>query len=754
LNTFSFVDSNERPHLFSGKLGSATWKEKLEIKSNSFIIFNARTTKDLKANQSFFLKFSVSAIGFEHMIKRTIFKDLTESLTCLFGSHMARAYSERLNSLESDLANSQAVKSESTDKKTSKNNETNAMEEPIVTNTEHNLCGFQHQLSVASLTAAICGGNNDIGSLGLVDNQNKLADLNSFFYKTLLRGGFNQNYTHLYEIFSFEYDDIQIQAKSHVDHVSLDEESNLKLLKFLNTLAFYFENHSNNKAEEENSNEEESSVVRFLKVYDKNYDTSVNALNYAKTKVGGASITELVLRIFCVLIWHNSSITYESLFATNEQNELVRNEAVAHAYKAAESTRMFIIEQQQMFKLKYLNGKESEKGPTKSLIDILNEKVIYLLKFERLNDKTLNYEINKSNVTMKEADIVVSSINQHNPQHLHHHHSANSVFNKKKKGSRYPKYELVPAFNVVFDFIFDKNINNLEFITSILNLKRSFALLITKNLNLAARFLSIFISAPHDRKKNTLECLLTYLSNFFSAPSSLQFSSSYTLKPATSSSSSSNLSASSNNATASNKNLPNTKGIISFPPTLQFGTVHYLQNLYACGIKVEQEVQNAYFKLLTLLINYSNSLKKPLMSMAAEMKADELNQKILMENLIIRFDCFLISFLDIDWETNDLKFIHDLNVIAYLVKNASKCMPIDYYKSETSLTPSQVLEDIFRLSKEKFNESISSAATAATSVSNSKLSVVEEESSFNKEEDAAVKNLKTENQKTSETSKK
>jgi len=669
---------------------------------------------------------------------------------------MARAYSERLNSLESDLANSQAVKSEQTDKKTSKN-ETNAMdtfmEEPVVTNTAHNLCGFQHQLSVASLTAAICGSNSDIGSLGLVDNQNKLADLNSFFYKTLLRGGFNQNYTHLYEIFSFEYDDMQIRSRG--DSVSLDdEESNLKLLKFLNTLAFYFENHK----VEETSNDDESSVVRFLKVYDKNYDTNVNALNYAKTKVGGASITELVLRIFCVLIWHNSSITYESLFATNEQNELVRNETVAHAYKAAESTRMFIIEQQQMFKLKYLNGKESEKGPTKSLIDILNEKVIYLLKFERLNDKNLNYEINKSNVTMKEADIVVSSsstTNQHNHQHLHHHHSANSVFNKKKKGSRCPKYELVPAFNVVFDFIFDKNINNLELITSILNLKRSFALLITKNLKLASKFLSIFLSAPHDRKKNTLECLLTYLSNFFSASSSLQFSSSYTLKPTTSTNSSSNLSNSNNTATASNKNLPNTKGVFSFPPTLQFGTVHYLQNLYACGIKVEQEVQNAYFKLLTLLINYSNSLKNPSMSMAAELKTDEMNQKILMENLIIRFDCFLISFLDIDWETNDLKFVHDLNVIAYLVKNASKCMPIDYYKSESGLTPSQVLEDIFRLSKEKFNESISSgAATAATSAPNSKLSVVEEESSFNKEEDAAVKNLKTENQKASETSKK
>ena len=111
--------------------------------------------------------------------------------------------------------------------------------------------------------------------------------------------------------------------------------------------------------------------------------------------------------------------------------------------------------------------------------------------------------------------------------------------------------------------------------------------------------------------------------------------------------------------------------------------------------------------------------------------------------------------MDIDWETNDLKFVHDLNVIAYLVKNASKCMPIDFYKSESGLTPSQVLEDIFRLSKEKFNESISSVAvTAATSAPNSKLSVVEEESSFNKEEDTTVKNLKTENQKTSETSKK
>ena len=494
------------------------------------------------------------------------------------------------------------------------------------------------------MTAAL-SGNSGFSLLGLADNQNKLADLNSFFYKTLLRGGFNQNFIHFYETFPFEYDDIQATVTSNSNSATSSEnDDNLKLLTFFNKLAFYFENNQN-KIEEDSNGDDTNDVVRFLKVYDKNYDTNANVLNYAKTKVGGSSITELILRIFCVLIWHNSSITYKSLFSINEPNEFIRNEVIAHAYKAAESTRMFIIEQQQMFKLKHLNGKESEKSgatnhPIKSLIDILNEKVIYLLKFERLNEKTLNYEINKNNsMSMKDSEILASStsVNHQHNQHLHHHHSANSIFNKKKKGIRYPKYELVPTFNVVFDFIFDKNINNLELITSILNLKRSLALLVTKNLDLASSFLSIFLSSPNEnmenRTKSTLEYVLTYLSSFFSSTSSPQCLSSYNLKNAT-------------NSTTPNSNsntnvLPNTippnnvKGMFSFPPTLQFGTVHYLQNLYACGITVEHEVQTSYFKFLTLLLNYSTYLKKPAISI-------EVDQKNLIENFLIFFFSFIV----------------------------------------------------------------------------------------------------------------
>ena len=200
--------------MFAGKLGSSTWREKLEIKSNSFIIFNARTSKDIKTNSSFFLKFTVSALGFENMLKKTIFKDLTESLTCLFGTHLARSYSERFN-LAEVVAADPGPKAEIIDKKKPSKSEVTPSEEEAPTNTPHNLCGYQHQLSVASLTAALTGPNNS-GLLGMAEirDQSTMIDMNSFFYKTLLRGGFNQLHNHLYEIFPFEYEPSQIKPKA------------------------------------------------------------------------------------------------------------------------------------------------------------------------------------------------------------------------------------------------------------------------------------------------------------------------------------------------------------------------------------------------------------------------------------------------------------------------------------------------------------------------------------------------------------
>ena len=149
-----------------------------------------------------------------------------------------------------------------------------------------------------------------------------------------------------------------------------DRESNsdLKLLMLLNKLAFYFESN-------EGSTNENEYALKFLSVYDKNYETPLHALNYAKSKLGGVGVTELVLRIFCALVWHTSSVTWENL--RGEDGELTRNETVAHAYKAAESTRMFIIEQQQMFKLKRFKDEDAGSSVLKpSLVDILNEKVI------------------------------------------------------------------------------------------------------------------------------------------------------------------------------------------------------------------------------------------------------------------------------------------------------------------------------------------------------------------------------------------
>jgi hypothetical protein len=402
---------------------------------------------------------------------------------------------------------------------------------------------------VTSLTAAMAGAASPCGSSGF-GGPNKLADMNSFFYKTLLRGGFNQLNHNLYETLPYE-----LKFNAYTTTKSYD----FKLLKFLNKLT----NYLNDAAEAwDNSDDTRDGIVRFLRVYDKNYDTTATAINYARAKIGGVSITELVLRIFAVLIWHNSSITSDSLF---KNEEFVRNETVAHAYKAAESTRIFIIEQQQIFKLKHSN--DSNNTPVKSLIDILNEKVLYLLKFERLDEKTLSYEINKNqnNTMMRDsADLISTSLLNQNQTHSQpnhsNHHSANLLFGKKKKSNRgYPKYELVPTFNVVFDFIFDKNINNLEQINKILNLKRSLALVTTKNFNLAAKFLNSFLRSKRSTTKFNLEYVLTYLSSFFSSSPSLQFSSSYNLKSnsvSASTSASSSSSATSAASTAGASNLP------------------------------------------------------------------------------------------------------------------------------------------------------------------------------------------------------
>ena len=72
------------------------------------------------------------------------------------------------------------------------------------------------------------------------------------------------------------------------------------------------------------------------------------AFAYGKNKAGGILVSELVLKIFTCLIWHTPSIKYEHLVVNSQP---VKNDLVAQAYKAAESTRFFIIEQQQIFKM-------------------------------------------------------------------------------------------------------------------------------------------------------------------------------------------------------------------------------------------------------------------------------------------------------------------------------------------------------------------------------------------------------------------
>lgn len=70
----------------------------MELKSNTYISFNVHSNKDLKLNNSFNLKFTVTAHGFEELRNNKIqVKDLCDSITCLFGKHLSRCYMQRFN---------------------------------------------------------------------------------------------------------------------------------------------------------------------------------------------------------------------------------------------------------------------------------------------------------------------------------------------------------------------------------------------------------------------------------------------------------------------------------------------------------------------------------------------------------------------------------------------------------------------------------------------------------------------------------
>jgi hypothetical protein len=607
----------------------------MELKSNTYITFNIHSNKDLKLNSLFQLKFTVNAYGYEELRNIIQINDLIDSLTCLFGKHLSRCYLERFK-----IINFEKKSKHKLERNNSKSESENT---PMLNSASILLNESKTNPFFAYQQPSVLVSNLSSNTL-LTDTKHKFYNnYNSEFYRILLRGGLDTS-------------------------ISTKNENDL-LFGFLNNLNNFYR-----LIQDEQRVNQAEMHLKFFKIYDKNFESIQVALVNGKNKVGGLVISELVLKIFSCLIWHTPSIRYEHLINDS------KNDLIAQAFKAAESTRLFIIEQQQLMKA---NLKDNSPSNIKTLIEITNEKLDYLLKLRRLPEQLLNYEqiyfnyaanldtfesCNISDLTDHYTFNSQCKINKRNKINVS---QANKPKNKNKMSSsipllnRLPKFDSLPTLNLIYEFIFDQQINNLENIQTILNYKLENAILISDNFDLATQFLENILAKNQieinsDKFLNILEYLLTFLSNFFDKTSIDQSGSK----------------------------------LGKFPPTLQFNSNHFLQNLYGCGLEQEKNVRNSYFKFLSLILSIDDTNK---------LIIDSNQSNSLLERLKLRLDCFTISLLNIDWDLFDLKFLENFKIISYLLRSSFYSMPIRHFKCEKNQTNSEILEEVFKLSKETFN---------------------------------------------------
>jgi hypothetical protein len=655
--------------MFSSKLDGSLWRNRITIKSNSYITFNIRSNKDLKQSSSFFLKFKVTAYGYDKLSSRIQFNDLTLLLTTLVGLHFGRVYLQR--SLESESTKTSCHKENDHTQTTTKlTNETSSGD-----NKQFMLVGYQHQLSVASSMQSL---NNTLDT----DKNLLVNDLNSNFYRVLFRGGFNK-------LNVYSHDQVSIQ---HYCQLNENNQDHL-LLEFLNGLNNYF---SLIKTVDINSEDALAALEaktekfrEFMKLYDQNFETEKKVLVQSKTKIGGMNVTELIIRIFSALIWHNSSIEYNDLFDESDKPKF--NDLVARVYKTAESSRMFIVEQQQVYKAE----NASKNDNSKSLLDTLNEKAMYLLKFERIPDHLVKHELRVNS--------------RQTSQNLNSKVATDRV-SLKRSNANFMKSELYPSYNLIFDFIFQTNMSCLSPVTKILDFKRKSAILINQNFKTVLSHLrSIFDSKQSKTENDTfaIEKILTFLSNFFSTSASNPISSS-------------------TKSTSGSKSK--TKAKINFPPLLKFNLNHFLDDLYACGLDHEQNVKKDYFELVKLLLDYSNRLKE------SSRNDDSI------QSLLIRFNCYLTSLLNIDWQEDDWEFVKEANLIDYLLENAASQIPISYYKDMSGRVNSEVLEDAFDLRRSVFMKLLAAKATN-NSAKDSQTNTKEDANAASKSEEDVIKDF-------------
>lgn len=351
--SFSFIDSQNSAHKISGELGSSTWNRKLELASSTFIQFVMQLNKEqLDKQESFFVKFTVAAMGFDKLTNRVHLTDLLESLTCLIGGHLSRVYSIRFISIES--LNSRFCR----------HSQQQAEGDPI---------SMDKRLNKKSSS-----GSSATAESGSAEIQGYINDLNSEFYRVLFRGGLSS--------------DLSENSK---------QSSNIRLHTFLTRLVNFYKNIDDEG--------ESADLLEFLKLYDtKSFTSSKTAFIYAKGKAGGIELSELILTIFVCLIWHQPKIKYEHLFKTmsDSSTQPIKSELVASAFRTAETSRMYIIEQQHQFKFKSMQDQSAGVGGAgqMALVDIIRQKVMYLLRFERLSERLVDYELKRQGSIDTSAD--------------------------------------------------------------------------------------------------------------------------------------------------------------------------------------------------------------------------------------------------------------------------------------------------------------------------------------------------------------
>lgn len=90
-----------------------------------------------------------------------------------------------------------------------------------------------------------------------------------------------------------------------------------------------------------------------------------------------------------------------------------------------------------------------------------------------------------------------------------------------------------------------------------------------------------------------------------------------------------------------------------------------------------------------------------------------------MERLITSLNCFVTILVSIDWDLDDLAYLdsNNLNLVEYLIENCSRFMPITSSlpavlgDTEHYQTPTDLLEDLFSLSRHRFHEVVAKKAS-------------------------------------------